>query len=150
MKRDGHQCILTGFQDISHPSPDKNTPRVFLEACHILLRRDICIPDTDRESDSVGCPMSKYTSLEVDLISSSRLLLQHLTYFRIIPVPMTTFEDLQGHLNDPSNGMMLQGDAHKAYDDFFWCLKPNPMDVSNMVFDYLNIADNVSRRMCTL
>ena len=64
-------------------------------------------------------------------------------------LPMTTFEDLQDHLDDPSNGMMLEIQAHKAYDDFFWCLKPT-LDVSNMVFDYLNIADNVSRRMCTL
>ncbi len=62
---------------------------------------------------------------------------------------MTTFEDFQDHLDDPSNGMMLELQAHKAYDDFFWCLKPT--DVSNMVFDYLDIADNVSRSlMCTL
>ena len=64
-------------------------------------------------------------------------------------LPMMTFEDLQDHLDDPSNGIMLEIQAHKAYDDFFWCLKPT-LDVSNMVFDYLNIADNVSRRMCTL
>ncbi len=54
-------------------------------------------------------------------------------------LPMTTFEDLQDHLDDPSNGIMLEIGAHKAYDHFFWCLKPT-LDVSNTVFDFLNIC----------
>ena len=56
MRRDGHRCVLTGFQDYNHPSPDKNTPRFFLEACHIL-RIEIGRVDTDPESDSVSCSM---------------------------------------------------------------------------------------------
>ncbi len=66
-------------------------------------------------------------------------------------LPMTTFEDLQDHLDDPSNGMMLEMGAHKAYDHFFWCLKPT-LDVSNtgaLIF-LIYVNDNVSRKMCML
>lgn len=58
-------------------------------------------------------------------------------------LPTTTFEDLRNHLDDPSNGMILQSDAHDAYDKFFWCLKSK--GVSIMAFNCLNIADNISR-----
>lgn len=54
-----------------------------------------------------------------------------------------TFEDLQNHLDDPSNGMMLESNAHEAYDRFSWCLKST--EVSFLAFNCLHIADDTSR-----
>ncbi|TFY74419.1 hypothetical protein EWM64_g9594 [Hericium alpestre] len=38
-------------------------------------------------------------------------------------LPVKTLEDLQDHLDDTANGMMLQKDAHYAFDKLYWCLK---------------------------
>jgi len=51
--RDGYTCVLTGFQDPSHPATDGNIPSVYLQASHIL-RRAIGKFDKDPKSDSVG------------------------------------------------------------------------------------------------
>ena len=53
MIRDGYTCVLTGFQDSSHPKPAKGTPRVRLVGAHIL-RRAIGEFDNDHNSKSVG------------------------------------------------------------------------------------------------
>ncbi|KJA21512.1 hypothetical protein HYPSUDRAFT_723569 [Hypholoma sublateritium FD-334 SS-4] len=63
MKQDGHRCILTGFQDSGHPSPDKNIPPVFLKACHILqVRTAIGKIDKDHRSGSF---MSDTTTFDI-------------------------------------------------------------------------------------
>ena len=62
-------------------------------------------------------------------------------------LPNETFEDLQNNLDDPSNGMSLESNAHKSFDMFYWCLKATGV---SMAFDCLDIADGASRRkMCT-
>ncbi|KAF9555150.1 hypothetical protein CPC08DRAFT_643336, partial [Agrocybe pediades] len=38
-------------------------------------------------------------------------------------LPVKTLEDLRGQLDDASNGMALQHDAHYGFDNFCWCLK---------------------------
>ncbi|KDR80327.1 hypothetical protein GALMADRAFT_242700 [Galerina marginata CBS 339.88] len=106
MMRDGHRCILTGFQSVNHPFPDKNALSLFLEVVHIF-RRAVGNFDEDTESDSYISAMTTF-----DILAN---------YFRI---PRKTFEDLQDHLDDPSNGMILEKNAQMAYDRFFWCLKP--------------------------
>jgi hypothetical protein len=52
MIRDGYTCILTGFQDSSHPKPAEGTPKVRLVGAHIL-RRAIGEFDEDHNSKSV-------------------------------------------------------------------------------------------------
>ncbi|KAF4611201.1 hypothetical protein D9613_007134 [Agrocybe pediades] len=38
-------------------------------------------------------------------------------------LPVKTLEELHDQLDDPSNGMALEMNAHAAFDDFLWCLK---------------------------
>jgi hypothetical protein len=38
-------------------------------------------------------------------------------------LPLQTLEELHENLDDPSNGMILQGDAHRGFDKLYWCLK---------------------------
>jgi len=99
--RDGHKCVLIGYQDTDHPFPDENIPSVFLKACHILLGA-VSKFDEDPKSDSF---MSAATTF--DILANYAC------------PPKETFEDLQNQLDDPSNGMMLQSDARDAYDRFF-------------------------------
>ena len=51
-----------------------------------------------------------------------------LVNFTRIPV-----EDLHSHLDDPSNGMMLQSDTHISFDRFIWCLKKTEVWVPSIV-----------------
>ncbi|KXN89302.1 hypothetical protein AN958_05806 [Leucoagaricus sp. SymC.cos] len=73
---------------------DGYTPRVRLVGAHIL-RRAIGEFDNDHNSKSVG-----HLSIQIE-----------------------TLEELRGKLDDPSNGITLQKDAHDAFDSFYWCLK---------------------------
>src|SRR6266567_618933 len=57
MMRDRHKCIITVYQDVSHPLPDENVPSVFLKACHIL-RRAVGKFDKDHKSNSVRLLLS--------------------------------------------------------------------------------------------
>jgi hypothetical protein len=52
IRRDGYTCVLTGFQNHSHPKPTKGTPRVYLVGAHIL-HRVIGAFDSDHNSRSV-------------------------------------------------------------------------------------------------
>ncbi|TDL22561.1 hypothetical protein BD410DRAFT_748283 [Rickenella mellea] len=105
LKRDGYTCVLTGFQDFSHPAPTDNTLSLGLEASHIL-RRSIGNFDPDHKSDSFK---SAVTTFDI-LVNFSHLSVDKL-------------EELHSHLDDPSNGMMLERNAHDAFDKFYWCLK---------------------------
>jgi hypothetical protein len=44
-----------------------------------------------------------------------------------------TLEELHDQLDSPSNGMILEMNAHKAFDKFWWCLKQT--EVSSMTLD---------------
>jgi len=105
MVRDGYTCIVSGFQDLSHPKPAEGTPRVRLVGAHIL-RRAIGEFDNDHNSKSFK---SAVTTFDI-LVNFAHLSIQ-------------TLEELHGQLDNPSNGMTLQKDAHDAFDSFYWCLK---------------------------
>ena len=51
--RDGYTCVVTGFQDRSHPIPTPGSFRPRLVGAHIL-RRAVCEFDQDHTSKSVG------------------------------------------------------------------------------------------------
>jgi hypothetical protein len=38
-------------------------------------------------------------------------------------LPAQTLEELSAELDNPSNGMRLEFNAHSAFDRFDWCLK---------------------------
>lgn len=83
MIRDGYMCVLTGFQDSSHPKPAEGIPRVRLVGTHIL-HRAIGEFDNDHNSKSVGyLSFQGMISRSPDVIyyiSSLSPLGQHLTY----------------------------------------------------------------------
>ncbi|KAF8867688.1 hypothetical protein CPB84DRAFT_1970401 [Gymnopilus junonius] len=103
--RDGYTCVLTGFQDSSHPKPAKGTPRLGLVGAHIL---PMAISEFDKDHDSKSF-QSAMTTFDI-LINFAR-------------IPVQTIEELRDKLNDPSNGMTLQYDGRTAFDRFYWCLK---------------------------
>ncbi|KAG5635140.1 hypothetical protein H0H81_012328, partial [Sphagnurus paluster] len=83
MIRDGYKCVVTGFQDPSHPALDPNIPKFDLQGAHIL-RRAIAKFDNDRGSDSFN---SAVTTFDI-LVNYTRL-------------PLKTLEELHDHLDDP-------------------------------------------------
>ncbi|KAF4613468.1 hypothetical protein D9613_007421 [Agrocybe pediades] len=103
--RDGYKCVLTGSQHITHPNIDANILVVDLEVAHIL-RRAIGEFNPDHKSKSFK---SAATTFDI-LVNFTHL-------------PVETLEDLRGQLDDASNGMALQHDAHYGFDNFRWCLK---------------------------
>lgn len=52
MARDGYQCVLTGYEDLTRPIRER-TPAVFLKATHIL-RRLVSEFGADPESEFVS------------------------------------------------------------------------------------------------
>lgn len=108
MVRDGYTYVIIGRQDLSHPSPDPTSDfyPVSLEVCH-NLPRVISSFDNDRKSDSFTSAVTSF-----DILAN------------FTGLPVTVLDELHGTLDDPSNGLLLAGDAHKAFDQFYWCLKP--------------------------
>ncbi|EDR06274.1 uncharacterized protein LACBIDRAFT_328943 [Laccaria bicolor S238N-H82] len=133
MVRDGYTYVIIGRQDLSHPSPDPTSDfyPVSLEVCH-NLPRVISSFDNDRKSDSTCISLIRDRFLCIQFTSA-------VTSFDILAnftgLPVTVLDELHGTLDDPSNGLLLAGDAHKAFDQFYWCLKPT--EVRFMVFDLL-------------
>ncbi|KAG5649626.1 hypothetical protein H0H81_002791 [Sphagnurus paluster] len=105
MIRDGYTCVITGYQDSSHPNPVEDTARVRLVAAHIL-RRAIGEFDEDHNSKSFK---SAVTTFDI-LVNFTRL-------------PVKTLEELGDQLDNPSNGLILEKNAHEAFDSFNWCLR---------------------------
>lgn len=151
MIRDGYTCVPTGFQDSSHPKPAKGIPVVRLVGAHIL-RRAIGEFDNDHNSKSVG-----HLSIHNVLLNGRRLLYiqfkSAVTTFDMLlnfaRLSVETLEELHDQLDNPSNGMILQKDAHDAFDSFYWCMKPT--EVRFMTRNWLHRADDASRRsICTI
>ncbi|KAF8867689.1 hypothetical protein CPB84DRAFT_1811096 [Gymnopilus junonius] len=95
LKRDGYACVVTGYQDSKHPNPGPDD-QVNLISAHIL-RRAIGQFDNDHNSKSFRSA--------------------------VITFDILTLEELHNELDDPSNGVTLELNAHKAFDQFKWCLK---------------------------
>ncbi|KXN86444.1 hypothetical protein AN958_10100 [Leucoagaricus sp. SymC.cos] len=114
MRRDGYTCVLTGFQDVSHPKPAKGIFKTRLIVAHIL-RRSIGQFDSDHNSKSVGH------------LSTQSAFKSALTTFDILVnftrLPVQELGELQNAIDDPSNGMTIESNAHYAFDSFDWCLK---------------------------
>jgi len=39
-------------------------------------------------------------------------------------LPDNILNDLESHIDDTSNGMMMDRNLHATFDRFYWCLKP--------------------------
>ncbi|PPQ82963.1 hypothetical protein CVT26_005376, partial [Gymnopilus dilepis] len=102
--RDGYECHVTGQQDFSHPSPTLEDVTT-LEAAHII-RRDIADFDADQTSLSFK---SAATTFDI------------LVNFTCLPVEQ--LEDLKALIDDPSNGMLLERNAHAGFEALLWCLE---------------------------
>ncbi|KAF9555155.1 hypothetical protein CPC08DRAFT_821258 [Agrocybe pediades] len=103
--RDGYQCVLTGSQHITHPNIDANILVVDLDIAHIL-RRAIGEFNTDHKSKSFK---SAATTFDI-LVNFTHL-------------PVEILGNLRDQLDDASNGMALERNAHDGFDNFRWCLK---------------------------
>ncbi|KAF8076872.1 hypothetical protein FPV67DRAFT_1472998 [Lyophyllum atratum] len=105
MMRDGYTCVLTGFQDSSHPKRAQGIPKVPLVGAHIL-RRAIGQFDKDHNSKSFKSAMTTFDIL-----------------VRFTCLSVQTLEELHDQLGNPSNGLTLEINAHDAFDRYNWCLK---------------------------
>ncbi|PPQ93558.1 hypothetical protein CVT25_005581 [Psilocybe cyanescens] len=100
--RDGYTCVLTGFEDWSHPQPSDDTPRVRLNGAHIL-RRAIC------QFNGSKSYKSAVTTFDI-LVNFTR-------------IPVKNLEELHERIDDADNGIILEKNAHDGFDNFHWCLK---------------------------
>jgi len=118
LKCDGYRCAVTGRPDINHPSLplEEEDEMIKTAGCHILPRA-IGISDINQRSQSY---LSALTTLHI---------LHHYA-----SLPEKTIEDIAKIIDDPSNGMTLECNAHFGFDNFAWSLKevkniPNTYDV---------------------
>ncbi|KAF9035288.1 hypothetical protein BJ165DRAFT_1377061, partial [Panaeolus papilionaceus] len=105
-RRDVYACVVTGFEDYSHPNPSPDTYRTVLQATQILPRV-IGEFDSGDESNSFR---SALTTFDI-LINFARLSVK-------------TLEEFRNELDSPSNGLTLESHAHYAFDRYLWCLQP--------------------------
>ncbi len=48
-------------------------------------------------------------------------------------LPVETLQDLANIIDDPSNGMSLQLDAHAGFDEFRWSLQETDVSTQNLL-----------------
>ncbi|KAF4611198.1 hypothetical protein D9613_007133 [Agrocybe pediades] len=107
--RDGYTCVLTGFQDRSHPDIKRDIPVVKLVDARILPRA-LGKFDCDPDSKSYKSAVTTFGIL-----------------VKFADLPVKTLEDLHNQLDDPSNRMSLEMNAHDAFDRLYWCLRQTEM-----------------------
>lgn len=107
--RDGYTCILTRMRDSSYPIAG-SFRTLDLAAAHIL-RRAVGNFDPNHTSKSF---QSAVTTFDI-LRNFTRLSEQ-------------TLQELHNHIDHPSNAMMLETNAHNAFDKFKWCLKATEVE----------------------
>ncbi|KAF9512275.1 hypothetical protein BS47DRAFT_1465878 [Hydnum rufescens UP504] len=98
--------VLTGLRDKSHPLFPTSQNQIKTNASHIL-RRAIAVYDA-HDPDS-------RTS------RSALVTLDILRHYASLPEKFV--EEIGSIIDDPSNGMTLQYDAHVGFDDFRWSLR---------------------------
>ncbi|KAF9560114.1 hypothetical protein CPC08DRAFT_762902 [Agrocybe pediades] len=105
LARDEYTCVVTGYQHYAGPNIKEDVPVANVVVAHIL-RRAVGEFNANHESKSFK---SAVTTFDI-LVNFTHL-------------PVKTLEELHDQLDDPSNGMALEMNAHAAFDDFLWCLK---------------------------
>ena len=145
MVRDGYTCVITGYEDVSHPARNESDPDMFLQASHILRRS---IGNFDKDHTSVICP---FEASHIAYQLSFTFYIQFksaVTTFDILRnftrIPVENLEDLHSHLDDPSNGMMLDFYAHTLFDNFKWCLNKAEVRVPSIVI--ISLTTHPDRR----
>ncbi|KAF8157156.1 hypothetical protein B0H34DRAFT_712505, partial [Crassisporium funariophilum] len=110
-KRDGYKCVVTGIISYEHPRRRQlNQVAVTLESSHILCRA---------LGNFKGGPTSQsYKSALITfdiLVNFTGLLVENL-------------EDLGDLIDHPTNGMLLEYNAHDGFDRFKWYLQKTDKD----------------------
>jgi hypothetical protein len=134
LARDRYRCIATGKIDASHPDyQDRNkrkSVRLFvLIGCHILRRATAIF---DAEKDTAAVRLLSYLRYR-NLFNSSNQYYSAVTTFDILRnyanLPAETIEALRNVIDHPSNGFLLESNAHTGYDLFEWCLKKTDVSI---------------------
>jgi hypothetical protein len=58
-------------------------------------------------------------------------------------LPFKTLDELNNHIDDPSNSFMLEGNMHHAFGSFWWGLKKTAVEF--IIFYDLLMSDDTSR-----
>ncbi|KAF9512270.1 hypothetical protein BS47DRAFT_1363277 [Hydnum rufescens UP504] len=106
LKRDGYQCVVTGLRDKSHPLFPPSQNPIKTNASHIF-RRAIAVYDGD-DPDS---RTSRSALVTLDILRHYASL------------PDNFVENIASIIDDPSNGMTLEYNAHFGFDEFGWSLR---------------------------
>jgi hypothetical protein len=127
LKRDGYRCVLLGCADLSHPlyknSTSDSEPLLTLEGCHII-RRAIALFDSKDDGSAVR-PRSADPDLLNLIPSEYQSAVTTIDILRnYADISETTLTNLTNLIDDASNGLLLQSDAHNSFDKFAWCLQP--------------------------
>jgi len=107
LDRDGYQCFATGHLDADHPIyKNRDDVNLFvLVGCHIL-RRAIAVFDSQSDPEAYYSAVTTFDILR-----------------NYANLPQSTIGDLESVIDDPSNGFLLDANAHTGFDRFQWCLQ---------------------------
>ncbi|KAF8157166.1 hypothetical protein B0H34DRAFT_808436 [Crassisporium funariophilum] len=110
-KRDGYKCVVTELISYDHPRRRQlNQVAVTLESSHILCRA------LGNFKGGLTSQSFKSALITFDiLVNFTGLLVENL-------------EDLGDLIDQPTNGMLLQHDAHNGFDKFQWYLQKTDKD----------------------
>ncbi|KAF8157155.1 hypothetical protein B0H34DRAFT_798460 [Crassisporium funariophilum] len=109
--RDGYKCVVTGSISEDHPRLlQLKQPEFKLESSHILCR-------------ALGNFKSSHTSQS---FKSAAITFDILVNFTGLLVK--NLEELSDLIDHPTNGMLLQLDAHHGFDKFKWYLQKTDKD----------------------
>ncbi|KAG1747728.1 uncharacterized protein EDB91DRAFT_1114510 [Suillus paluster] len=93
-RRDGYRCVVTGMWDGEHRPASSNQAWVTLTGAHLLKR-------------AVGV----FTLERPHTAAATWNIIRHYS-----GMSEETIQDMERLVDDPSNGMMLQGDVHTVFD----------------------------------
>ncbi|KAG1747795.1 uncharacterized protein EDB91DRAFT_1114873 [Suillus paluster] len=93
-RRDGYRCVVTGMWDGEHRPASSDQAWVTLTGAHILKR-------------AVGV----FTLERPHTAAATWNIIRHYS-----GMSKETIQDMERLVDDPSNGMMLQGDVHTVFD----------------------------------
>ena len=126
LERDGYQCSATGYIDPQHPQSAKLPGiKAHLQGAHIL-RRSLAYfkPDgTAFEKQAVGFPSFLPNGTQASTLQHRAALHTFDILRNYAQLPVETIEHIDDLIDDPSNGMLLEKNAHEGFDRCQWYLQ---------------------------
>ncbi|KAJ3504410.1 hypothetical protein NLJ89_g7949 [Agrocybe chaxingu] len=119
LRRDGYQCVITGWLDKEHLH-DRDLPAAPVVASHILRRAVATFKD--------GSDASRAAALTFDI-------LRHFT-----GLGEKVIQNLEDHADHVANGLTLNLIAHAEWDAYAFCLKATDVEHEYKIHYFSNVT----------